>query len=105
MPAMTALMFSTFGCSICFRLKARSCRVSPAARVARFLDLEEIRAPRDRPADSPSIISSLKPRMTVSTLLKSCATPPASCPTASSFCAWRSCSSSRRCCGHVAAGR
>ena len=32
---------------------------------------------------------------TCSRLLKSCATPPVSCPTASSFCAWRSRASSR----------
>ena len=34
--------------------------------------------------------------MMVSRLLKSCATPPVSCPTASIFCAWRSCSSASR---------
>ncbi|MFT3916807.1 MAG: hypothetical protein QM704_22815 [Anaeromyxobacteraceae bacterium] len=36
------------------------------------------------------------PMMPVRRLLKSWATPPASCPTASSFCDWRSCSSAAR---------
>src|SRR5581483_11665748 len=34
--------------------------------------------------------------MLIRMLLKSCATPPASCPIASSFCDWRSCASSAR---------
>src|SRR5258708_1495562 len=40
-------------------------------------------------------MSSLYPLMTVSRLLKSWATPPASRPTASIFCNWRNCSSIR----------
>ena len=46
-------------------------------------------------SDEPPSISSLYPRMMDSRLLKSCAIPPASWPTASSFCAWRSISSER----------
>ena len=44
-----------------------------------------------------SSVRSAHPMMTVSRLLKSCAMPPASCPTASSRWAWRSCSSRSFC--------
>ena len=53
------------------------------------------RNPRRFGAPSASIaIMSAYPWITVSRLLKSCATPPASRPTASSFCDCRNCSSS-----------
>ena len=47
-----------------------------------------------RPCAIRVCISSRLPEMPASRLLKSCAMPPVSWPTASIFCAWRSCSSS-----------
>jgi len=41
------------------------------------------------------------PRNMARMLLKSCAMPPANVPSASSFCAWRSCASSRRFVGNI----
>ncbi len=49
-----------------------------------------------RPSGQRSAASRALPMMTVSRLLKSCATPPVSWPTASIFCAWRSCASASR---------
>ena len=94
MPATTPFRSSTFGWRTCRRLKARSCRVSDRGPVARLPDL--LHAPCAAPDFSPSWLcrSSLYPLITVSRLLKSWATPPASRPTASIFCDWRSCSSS-----------
>ena len=81
------------GCSTCRRLKARSCRVSEAARLAARL----ISSTSDR-CGSPWARSprsrSLMPRIAVSRLLKSWAIPPASRPAVSILRAWRNCSSS-----------
>ena len=52
------------------------------------------RAVADR-ASLPDCIRSILPSTTVSRLLKSCATPPVSWPTASIRCAWRSAASAR----------
>ena len=84
---------STFGSTICFRLKARSWRVRPEARCVAFRICSSL--PR---CASPAwrIRSSVYPRMTPSELLKSWATPPARRPTASIFWDCRSCSSRRR---------
>ena len=76
------------GCSTCLRPKARSCCVSDAARCA-ACSIASTSA--RRPTSRASRLPSRKPLctvMTVSRLLKSCATPPARRPTASSFCAW-----------------
>ena len=55
-------------------------------------DALERRAGRCRLATSVSVV----PEMTVSMLLKSCATPPVSLPMASSFCDWCNCRSVSR---------
>ena len=61
------------------------------------LQLAEVaRAGPRAPAGSAPAIISLLASTTVSRLLRSWAMPPVSWPTASIFCAWRSCSSSRR---------
>ena len=75
------------GCSTCRRLKASSWRVSVAARVAasRIWMMSSRRASL---GSVPSSSSSTLQLIAVSRLLKSCAMPPASCPTASSFCDW-----------------
>ena len=92
MFATTSLRSSTRGWSICLRLKASSCWVSDAARSAVFLTSSMSRR-RGSSAVRRSRSSSVRPVMTVRRLLKSCATPPASRPTASIFWAWRSCAS------------
>ena len=51
---------------------------------------------------TPSARISIVPVMTVRMLLKSCATPPVSWPTASIFCDWRSCASAGDLVGQVA---
>ena len=56
----------------------------------RLADLEDVVAPSRRSASVASSSSSTLQLIAVSRLLKSCAMPPASCPTASIFCAWRS---------------
>jgi len=65
----------------------------PKPRVPDFLGVLAPRSPGGVLCSS----SWVEPRMAVSRLLKSWAMPPASCPTASIFCDWRSCSSSWRC--------
>ena len=85
---------------------ARADRLPPAEReqlprqaraaIHRLLDLGGlVRAP-DRRAASCISSRSAAPMMLIRMLLKSCATPPASRPIASSFCDCRSCSSSAR---------
>ena len=83
------------GCVAWRRLKASSCRVSPAPRCTDSL----ISVASSRAGSSgPSCIRSRSadPMMLMRMLLKSCATPPASRPMASSFCDCRSCSSRAR---------
>jgi len=71
----------------CMRLKASSCRVRA---VARRRNVQSVRfAPRGSVWNNEPSRSSVCPLMTISKLLKSCATPPASLPTASIFCAWQ----------------
>src|SRR5881409_2592462 len=96
MFATTALTSSTLGPSTWRRLNASSCRVSSAARSPAFR-ISSASSRRASPAGVLCNSSWVEPRMAVSRLLKSCAMPPASCPTASIFCDWRSCSSSCRC--------
>ena len=89
----TALRSSTRGCSTCRRLNASSWRVSAAARsVAAATSSRSVRSPSSAPTSS-RIANRVRPAMIVSRLLKSWATPPASCPTASIRCECRSCSS------------
>ena len=83
------------GWRTCLRLKASNWRVRPAARSAALDDLVDVRPPVVVRASRSSARAPRSRWITVSRLLKSCATPPANCPTASIFCAWRSCSSSR----------
>ena len=80
---------------ICLRLKASSCLVSPAPRVPAFW-ISVMSAWRGSPGPRSSSRSSQKPRITISRLLKSWATPPASRPTASIFCSCSFCASSAR---------
>ena len=92
---ITAFRSSTFGVSICFRLNARSCRVSEVARSA----AAEISFAGPRSAGSGpsrSNRNSEYPEITISRLLKSCAIPPASRPIASIFCDCRNCCSRAR---------
>ena len=60
------------------------------------------RSADSRSSAEPDASVSHHPLITVSRLLKSCATPPASCPIASIFWAWRSCASRCALLGHVA---
>ena len=89
MPPISCTMvlrFTSRGCMTCFRLYARSWRTSPAARcAARPISWISSRRGSAMPVSDSS--SSVLPRIAVSRLLKSCAIPPASCPTASIFCA------------------
>ncbi len=82
------------GAATCLREKARSCRVTSRDRCA----AREISSALSRhalPSGIASRMSSASPRITVSMLLKSWATPPARRPTDSIFWAWRSCAWSR----------
>ena len=74
---------------------ARSCLVSAAARSA-ALSISSMSSRNGSPARSAPSTSSPWPVIAVSRLLKSCATPPASRPMASIFCASTSCSCARR---------
>ena len=85
---------TTSGTRTCLRLNARSWRVRAEARSA-ALRISCI-LPRRVGSWSLGIMRSPYPRMAVSRLLKSCAMPPASRPTASIFWAWTSCSSRLR---------
>ena len=77
-------------CSGCLRAKASMRWVSCAPRAAASsIGLHDRRELPALPASSCDSIS-VMPMMTVRMLLKSCATPPVSWPTASIFCAWRS---------------
>ena len=78
---LTLAMTPTLMSRVCFVAALRMASVC-RARVGEFLASSRINSPW--------------PPMTINKLLKSCATPPASRPTASIFCAWRSCSSSTR---------
>ena len=77
------------------RLKARSWWVSRVARSAAFR-ISTTSARRGSLVSRSVRRNSVLAPITVSRLLKSCAMPPASCPTASIFCDCRSCSSARR---------
>ena len=87
--ASTRSSSSTRGSSTWRRLKARSCRVSPAARRA-ALWISVAARWSGSPAGSSSVCCWLYARITVSRLLKSWATPPARRPTDSRRWAWRS---------------
>ncbi len=81
------------GRSVCLREKASSWRTSAAARLAFWRIC--IRSPCSTSATSWRISSrSQWPLIAVSRLLKSCATPPASWPTACIFWDWTNCASS-----------
>ena len=73
------------------RAKASSCLVMPAPRCAELRIPSSIRLSR---SSSPRlrIARSVAPRIAVSKLLKSCARPPVSWPSASIFCARNNCS-------------
>ncbi len=93
--SMTAFGSITFGSTMALRLNASNWLVTAAARSP----ASRMAATASRfgsPGASAPSTRSPYPLMTVSRLLKSCATPPASRPTASSFWAWRNWSSSLR---------
>ena len=90
MLSTVSLRSSTLGAMVCLRAKASSCRVRSAERWAAFWI--SLQSRMDGWLSSAcSRISSEYPRITPSILLKSWATPPASRPTDSIFCAWTSC--------------
>ncbi len=87
---------STWGLSVWRREKASSCRTRPAARLAFCLMF--MMSWKDGSLGRWLASSrSENPMMAVSTLLKSWAMPPASWPTESIFCCWRTWFSSARC--------
>jgi hypothetical protein len=86
MPATITPRSSTVACKACLRLKAKSWWVSIAARPA--VSAMSSASRRSGPSGRALLRCSsrwTRPVMTVSRLLKSWATPPASCPTASIF--------------------
>ena len=99
LPATSLLASIDLGASGCWREKASSRLVSVTARCTPCSAMSlarAIRVGRGRRLPSAGIwrpIMSRPPITIVSRLLKSCATPPVSWPTASIFCAWRSSSS------------
>jgi len=89
------------GRSGCRRAKVSSLRVRPEPLSTARSALSMISCKSGR-SDSSASSSCRLPETTVSRLLKSCATPPVSWPTASSLCACASCSSVRlRCTAEV----
>ena len=97
--AETSLLASiACGANVCWRENASKRLVNVTARCAPCTAISRPRTIRAAAADGGTSamyrpIMSSPPITTVSRLLKSCATPPVSWPTASIFCAWRSDSS------------
>ena len=84
----TAFKSNTLGWMTCLRLNISNWRVRAAAR--REAAAISFRPLAVEPSEGPRASrQSAYPWMTVSTLLKSCATPAANCPTDSSFWACR----------------
>ncbi|MCY1245426.1 hypothetical protein D9M72_585770 [compost metagenome] len=82
---MTSVMLSTVGRIVCLRENASNCRTSTAARLAlRLISIRSAKLASAGRADNNRW--SEESRIAVSTLLKSCAMPPASVPTAFIFC-------------------
>jgi len=95
MLSITWLGLRIFGEIVCFRANASNCRVRSADRCAAFwisFKFEE----HGWSGPISSIIISELPKIMLSILLKSWATPPAKRPTDSIFCAWRSWDSNLR---------
>ena len=92
-PSTTVFRLSTSRATTRWRPKPSSWRVRCMARSAAF----RISSASDRrgssPVSSAASRKSLKPMMIIIMLLRSWATPPANRPTASIFCAWRTCCS------------
>ena len=92
MPEKVVFRSTTCGSMIFFRLNVRSWLITDAARSpALLIPSISFRLGSSFPRRCSAI--PLYPLITVRRLLKSWAIPPVSCPTASIFCAWRSCSS------------
>jgi hypothetical protein len=86
MPATRSFKFMGTGAMTCFRAKASNWPTSSAERwPASVISCKGVK--RGSAGSSVASACSALPRMTVNMLLKSCATPPASRPTDSSFCA------------------
>ena len=98
--ASTSVTSSTRGCRVCWREKASSWRTRLAARLA-FCLICMMSAKDWSPARWRSSKRSQKPIIAVSRLLKSCAMPPASWPTACIFCDWANWRSSLLALGRV----
>ena len=92
MPRIRALTSITSGWSGWRRAKASNWPVSAAARAEAWTTASAKRI-RLSSASPGRRSMSAEPWMTVSRLLKSCAMPPVSWPSACILCAWRSCSS------------
>ena len=103
MPRISRPRLTTLGASGWRRPNASSCEASFAPRERRR-SRSAVAARRAGSGDVPGQSCRLPP-MTCRTLLKSCATPPVSLPTASIFCAWRSCASASACSATAAATR
>ena len=97
MPPISLLASSARGSRVWRREKAKRRCVSAAARLADSIAAFRKRSTSlVRPSDRRYCTRSSAPVMPCSRLLKSCAMPPVSWPTASIFCAWRNCSSKPR---------
>ena len=84
------------GLSACLREKASSWRVRSEARCDGLADLARGGSATRGVELLLLLRASALARITIRMLLKSCAMPPVSWPTASIFCDWRSCSATAR---------
>ena len=91
MPVTMRLASMTCGASGCWREKASSRAVRLAARVVASVAASTNFSTSVSPRASLRWIRFMALMMTASMLLKSCAMPPVSWPTASIFCIWRIC--------------
>ena len=96
MPAISLFGSVDFGSSVCRRAKASSRCVSAAARLAAPCAATIYRSKSPIGPCAARVLScSRQPVMAANRLLKSCASPPVSWPSASIFCAWKGCSRER----------
>ncbi|GJE45352.1 hypothetical protein AEGHOMDF_4546 [Methylobacterium soli] len=94
MPLTSVFTLVALGASVCRREKAsRRCVRAAARLVAPWAATMYLSTSLRRPCVMRAFISSRLPEMPANRLLKSCARPPVSWPTASIFWDWRSCSS------------
>ena len=101
-PRTTAFRSSTSGCEDLLAAEGQELARQGGGPVRRAVGSPPRRARVSGPPGCSRAAARCSRVMTVRRLLKSWAMPPASRPTASIFCDWRSCSSSARALGHVA---